>query len=301
MSEVIDTIRNTSQTYAIVGVPCFIKAIRLLAREDSKIRDRIKFCIGLTCGHFKSARFADMFAWQCGVAPSDLISIDFRVKLPGRDANNYGVKVIGLQNGREVQCTKINREFYGYLWGHGFFKYYACDYCDDVFAETADISFGDAWLEQYLKDYQGTNIVIIRNKLFLDLIERGITQGRLNLNDISASKVAKSQDAGLRHRRQGLSYRLYLKDKAGQWRPPKRVSPGFEHLNNKLRKIFVLREKMSQESHFAFDEALNKGSFNVFKSRMDKLLRKYNSLYGRTLWKRMSLRVKKIAKKVLSK
>jgi len=301
MSEVINTIRHTTQTYAIVGVPCFIKAIRLLAREDEKIRDNVKFCIGLTCGHLKSARFADMFAWQCDVAPRNLVSIDFRVKLPNHDANNYGIQVTGLQNGHEVQCTKMNREFYGYLWGYGFFKYNACDYCDDVFAETADISFGDAWLEQYLKDYKGTNIVIIRNKLFQNLIKQGISQGRLHLNDIGANEVAKSQDAGLRHRRQGLSYRLYLKDQAGQWRPPKRVGPGCEHINNKLRKIFVLREKMAEESHLAFDEALNKGNFNLFKKRMDKLLRKYNSLYGRTLRKRVSSGVKRLVKKVFSK
>ncbi len=298
MSEVINIIRHTSQTYAIVGVPCFIKAIRLLAREDAKIRDRTQFCIGLICGHFKSTRFADMFAWQCGVAPGDLLSIDFRVKVPGRNANDYGVKVIGLQNGREVQCTKMNHELYGYLWGYGFFKYHACDYCDDIFAETADVALGDAWLPRYAKDYKGTNIVVIRNKLILELIERAISQNRLHLDDISANEVANSQDAGLRHRRDGLSYRLYLKDKAGQWRPPKRVRPGAEHLNDKLRKIHILRAKMAEESHLVFYEALNASSFNLFKSRMDQLLKKYNYLYGRTLWKRTYLRVKRIAKKV---
>ena len=34
-------------------------------------------------------------------------------------------------------------------WGAGFFQNPACDWCDDVVAETADIAFGDAWVEPY--------------------------------------------------------------------------------------------------------------------------------------------------------
>ena len=28
-------------------------------------------------------------------------------------------------------------------------KYKACDFCDDVFGEVADVVFGDAWVEKY--------------------------------------------------------------------------------------------------------------------------------------------------------
>ena len=37
-------------------------------------------------------------------------------------------------------------------WGAGFFQNPACDACDDVVAETADMSFGDAWVEPYASD-----------------------------------------------------------------------------------------------------------------------------------------------------
>src|SRR3546814_19586796 len=48
-------------------------------------------------------------------------------------------------------------------WGAGFFQNRACDFCDDVVAETADIAFGDAWVEPYSSDGRGTNVVVVRS------------------------------------------------------------------------------------------------------------------------------------------
>ena len=58
---------------------------------------------------------------------------------------------------REMRTSVVKRsnEFYGTHWGYNFFRYSACDACDDVFAETADISVGDAWLDGYIDDPMG--------------------------------------------------------------------------------------------------------------------------------------------------
>lgn len=296
MSEVLDLVRKRPGRYAIVGVPCFIKAVRLLAKQDPIIGERIRFCIGLVCGHLKSTRFAEMFGWQCEVQSGNLLSINFRKKIPNQDANRYGIEVVGNQDNQEVRITKSNHDFYGYLWGHGFFKYQACDYCDDVIAETADVVVGDAWLPQYVKDSDGTNVVVVRNPLIQDLIESGIASGRLNLDCISADEVAKSQDAGLRHRRDGLAYRLHLKDKVGSWRPLKRIKAQFNHINRKQKKIFELRILMASQSHIAFEKALEVGSFDYFKSSMNPIIEKYDRLYKPGFLKSLMLILKKLIK-----
>ncbi len=174
ISEVMQLVREQPGRYAIVGIPCFIKAVRLLMQQDALIAERIRFCIGLICGHLKSMRFAEMFAWQCGIEPDKLLSIDFRKKLPGADANKYGIEVAGLKNSQVVTVVKPVHDLYGSDWGLGFFKYKACDYCDDVVAETADVVVGDAWLPQYIKDSQGTNVIVVRHPIIQDLLERGI-------------------------------------------------------------------------------------------------------------------------------
>lgn len=287
MSKVIQQIREQPGRYAVVGVPCFIKAIRLLAKVDTVICDRITFCIGLVCGHLKSTRFADMFAWQCGIPPGQLQSINFRKKLPGRNANRYGVEVVGMRNGQSVTETKPNNEFFGFLWGHGFFKYQACDFCDDVLAETADMTVGDAWLPQYVEDSQGTNVLVVRHPLLQQLLQQGQETGRLQLDLITAQQVAQSQDAGLRHRREGLSYRLHLQDKARKWRPQKRVQPEKMRLRPKFRKVHQVRMALAKASHHAFALAIKNRDFNLFKQVMEPKIKEYNSARKPYVWQRL--------------
>ena len=67
MSEVLETIRREPGRYAVVGVPCFVKAVQLLRREDPVMRERIVATLGLFCGHMKSTRLIESFALQMDV------------------------------------------------------------------------------------------------------------------------------------------------------------------------------------------------------------------------------------------
>ncbi|WP_035139937.1 Coenzyme F420 hydrogenase/dehydrogenase, beta subunit C-terminal domain [Fischerella sp. PCC 9605] len=300
MSEVMQLVRERPGNYAIVGIPCFIKAVRLLMRQDPVLAERIQFCVGLICGHLKSMRFAEMFAWQCGIEPGNLLAIDFRKKLPNAEANCYGVEVTGWQDGQIVTHVSPVRDLYGHDWGLGFFKYKACDYCDDVVAETADVVVGDAWLPQYIKDSQGTNIIVVRHPFIRDLIEKGVRTGQLHLDCISADQVAQSQTSGFHHRREGLAYRLYLTDRRNEWRPWKRVQPQAKHLMPNLKKRQLMRIALAAESHVAFKDAVDAREFSLFKRRLDPLVQQYRKLYQQPLWRRAVGRVKKLVKHLLS-
>ncbi|BBD60666.1 hypothetical protein NIES2109_34650 [Nostoc sp. HK-01] len=302
ISEVIQMLREQPGRYVIVGVPCFIKAIRLLMKQDPIIAERIKFCVGLICGHLKSIHFAQMFAWQGGIKPGDLLEFDFRYKLTDRGANQYGMKAVGLKDGEVIEYVSPVRDLYGWDWGHGFFKYKACEYCDDVIAEAADIVVGDAWLPKYVNDSQGTNVVVVRNVVIQKLIEKGINTGNLHLNAITADEVAKSQSSGLNHRREGLAYRLYLADKRGEWRPNKRVKSQVSHLSGQLQKRQELRMKLGEESHIAFQKAIKSGQFSVFPKNMNFLVLQYQLTYPSTvLWKQFIQKCKKFIKSLLVK
>jgi coenzyme F420 hydrogenase subunit beta len=302
MSEIIQIIRDRPGQYAVVGIPCFIKAVRLLIRQDPIIAKRIKFCIGLVCGHLKSAAFAKMFAWQVGIEPNNLVSFDFRKKLPNTPANHYGIEATGEKDGKIVTYSSSVRDLYGHDWGLGFFKYKACDYCDDVVAETADISIGDAWLPQYQNDSQGTNVVIVRNPVLYALVEKARASKQLKLDLISSEDVINSQRAGFGHRRDGLAYRLYLTDKKREWRPPKRVKPQANHIDTVTQKRFRLRSLISQLSHREFDNAVKAGRFSIFQKGMDPMIRAYRETYlppKSPLWKRAIRRFKKYFVEVL--
>jgi Coenzyme F420-reducing hydrogenase, beta subunit len=73
-SGVIKRALETPGRYAFVGVPCFVKAIRLLQEQLPVLNERIVFTLSLFCGHLKSTGFAKAFAWQLGIPPDNLVA-----------------------------------------------------------------------------------------------------------------------------------------------------------------------------------------------------------------------------------
>lgn len=277
-SEVLKTVKEVPGRYAIVGIPSFIMSIRLLAENDIIIKERIKFTIGLICGHQKSSKVAEAFAWQVGIKPGDLKYIDFRSKLPGKKSSQYGVKMVGLVNGEHVSIIKPINELIGDNWGEGYFKVIASDYTDDVMNETADITLGDAWLPEYTNDSLGNNVVIVRNPEIDLMIKEGIKYGKLKMDAVHKDVILKSQAAHFRHTHDELAYRLYKKDKNKEWRPEKRVTAS-KNLPYFRRKIQDLREEISIQSHIIYKKALELDDFNYFKEEIGKLSKKYKRVY----------------------
>lgn len=244
MTGVLRTLRSTPGRYAVVGVPCFIKALQLLRREDPVLRERIVYTLGLFCGHMKSARFVDSFAWQMGVAPQTVRRVEYRLKDPSRPASTYTAQLT-LEDGSEVR-----RDWWNLAdgdWGAGFFQYSACNFCDDVVGETADISFGDAWVEPYSSDGRGTNVVVVRTRELQEVVDAAIAAGRLHLEPVDSEFIHRTQAAGFRQRREGLAYRLTW-PRAGL-RPRKRTAPDARSLPSRRKLIYRMRALISAGSH----------------------------------------------------
>jgi len=275
MSRVLEHIRKTPGRYAVVGLPCFIKAVRQLSEIDPIIKERVTYCIGLVCGHLKSTGLSECFAWQSNIEPGQLEEIDFRVKLEDRAASHYGVYMRG--GGREEM--KPVRGFMGGNWGHNLFRYPACDFCDDVFSETADISVGDAWLPQYEQDSKGSSVIVLRNIELSQLIKSAIEMGGVAFDESSAEKIGQSQAGGLRDRREGLAYRLWMKQSAQEWSPTKRIAPCRKGVSSQRQKLYRLRFKMGRESHQAWQKAKCDGNMDIFTSFFNKANVKYKKAY----------------------
>ncbi|RDC64814.1 Coenzyme F420 hydrogenase/dehydrogenase, beta subunit C-terminal domain [Adhaeribacter pallidiroseus] len=247
LSEILKIIREVPGRYAVVGIPCFIKAVQLLRREDPVIRERIKFTLGLFCGHMKSARFVESFAWQMNVPVNQVEQVEYRLKDHNHPANWYNAQLT-LRNGQ-----KVNRLWWHLAdgdWGAGFYMNSACNYCDDVVAETADISFGDAWVEPYSSDGKGTNVVVVRSPVIEQLVANAIQENRLELKAVDAEFVHQTQAAGFRQRREGLAYRLTWQKKGVK--PRKRVAPDAKTPTRQRKLIYRTRYYISAWSNRVF-------------------------------------------------
>ncbi|MFL6830461.1 MAG: Coenzyme F420 hydrogenase/dehydrogenase, beta subunit C-terminal domain [Sphingomicrobium sp.] len=272
LSVVLAEIRAAPGRYAIIGVPCFIKAVHLLRRVDPVIRERVTHTLGLFCGHMKSAAMIESFAWQLGTELEHVRGLDYRIKDESRPANWYRAQL-------ELADGSAAAKDWWHLadgdWGAGFFQNPACDWCDDVVAETADVSFGDAWVEPYSSDGRGTNVVIVRTKALVQLIEDARRDGRLELTPVDAEFVARTQAAGLRHRRDGLAYRL-------TWRrrgivPSKRVAPSAA-LPIRRKLVYRMRRAIAWLSHRVFRAARALRRPRIYTVWARATLRLYQSL-----------------------
>lgn len=247
LSGVIGEMKRNPGRYAVVGIPCFIKAVHLLCRHDPVLRERLAFTLGLFCGHMKSARFVESFAWQMDAEMDAVAGVDYRLKNPERPANWYTAHL------RFKDGSTKSKDWWHLVdgdWGAGFFQNSACNFCDDVVAETADISFGDAWVEPYSSDGRGTNVVVVRSPVLQRLVARAADEGRLDLSEVDSAFVVRTQAAGFRQRREGLAFRLSWPRRGV--RPRKRVAPKWKGLPARRMLVYWLRSSISAQSHRVF-------------------------------------------------
>ncbi len=291
LDQVLEIIKNKKQRYLLVGIPCMIKAVRLLAEESMVFKSSVVFTLGLVCGHIKSKAFSEMLGWELGVNPDKLGAIDFRNKLEGYGANQYGITVQEKDSNKVIESKPVN-EMFGTNWGLGYFKSKACDFCDDVTAETADVTIGDAWLPEYVHESAGTNIVIVRNKKLDHIFQTALTEQRLYLEKISPERVVLSQNSGINHRRAGLSFRLSQKIRSQEVAPKKRILPS-ENFPTKFKKIQNLRIQLRDQSHLSFYAAKKLNRFDTFKEEMMPLNKQYAALYKTPLHRKIITRIKR--------
>ncbi len=272
-SGVLALLTQNNKRYAFVGVPCFVKAVRLLQISRAIPEDRVRYCIGLVCGHLKSRYFAEYLAWQKGIAPNTLAAIDFRYKLLDKPASQYGFSV--RKRGSDQAEIHPMSSVRGRDWGEGMFKNPACEFCDDVLAECADIAVGDAWLPGYVDDPRGSNVAVIRNDTIDRILLEAQKRAELVLDEVTPEQVAASQDAGLRHRRQGLSHRLARRKEAGRWIPEKRVPVKLAD-DPKRQRIYDLRLQIAEQGSRLFVAARRRGDLAAFERDMRPLISRYH-------------------------
>lgn len=217
LATALDKIRTMEGKVAVTGVACFVKGLRLLQHYDPYWLDKIKFIVGIICGGVKSSFFADYLASKSGVS-GKYAQPQFRIKDFKSKALDYSYGCVD-EKGKSHQ---IKMHTVGDMWGTGLFKNNACDFCDDVTTELADISLGDAWIPPYDQDGKGTNVIVTRSLLADQLIREGIKNKELSVEILDKDKFLSSQQGSFNHRHKGLNYRIKQAVRKRYNIPPKR-------------------------------------------------------------------------------
>lgn len=203
ISSVIREIRRSeNETWAVVGVPCLCAAVQ---RAKPILNDKVKFVFGLACGMYQNVFYTDLLLAESGINKDEVASIRYRVKTDIGPANNYGFQAIDI-NGKVGKLIPYKGLPY-FLGKHAFFRQNACNFCMDVFAESADACFMDAWLPNFTKDPKGSSLIIVRNREIQELFASWQSEGELSLDKISPVKIVLSQKGHVRRKRELIEMR----------------------------------------------------------------------------------------------
>lgn len=262
LEQVLNELANVTGQVAIVGVACFVKAIRLAQMKRPELKIKVPFLVGIICGGIKSSFFTEYLASKVNIEKEKIGKPDYRIKDLRSTAGDYS---FGCKDKMTGQAAQIKMKMVGDMWGTGLFKASPCDFCDDVTTELADVSLGDAWIEPYVRDGAGTNVIITRSKLANEIILKGMQNEEIVIDSISVDDVIYSQRGSFNHRHNGLGFRRKIAKLNGRFVPPKRFDKeriSVEFAVVQLLRLFIRRMSLllwSKNSNAAvFDAKIRK-------------------------------------------
>ncbi len=215
ISGIIEEINsNREERWAIVGVPCLCAAIR----NSRRLRKHVSFVFGMACGMYQNTFYTEMLLAKSGVDRENIVNIQYRRKSDGALPSDYRFR--GTDNrgsGKEIQYHGLPY----FLGKNAYFRLNACNFCMDVFAETADACFMDAWLPAYRQEPKGTSLVVIRNREVSELFQQGLDEGEIWIDEISPEEVIASQRGHVRRKRELIYMRRGMRepDDTGRTKP----------------------------------------------------------------------------------
>jgi len=265
LSDMMSKIEELDGRIAIVGIGCFVKAIRLAQYYNPYLKEKISFIIGIICGGIKSKYFTEYLASKVGIDKQNIQGPLYRIKDLKSTANDYS---FGCRNKESQKYKSIKMRTVGDMWGTGLFKANACDYCDDVTTELADISLGDAWLPPYQKDGRGTNVIVVRSHQAQTIINAEIKNDEISLEPLPLERFLSSQQGSFNHRHKGLSLRIKHASKKKKLIPPKRIVD--ERSTLPFQIVQIIRKRVRCKS---IETWINFPNAQVFDSKMKKLLK----------------------------
>lgn len=224
-SRVLKQILKEDGKYAVVGLPCHIYGIRKAQKHSKKLRERIKYILGMVCGHGVSASFTDFLIDCTGVARDAVKTIDYRDKTGTERSLNYSFAITPKDYGNRCIRLPFQESILGQVWLKRMFVPNVCDYCDDVFSELADATFMDAWLQEQIKDPKGNSIVIVRNPTIARLLFDANESGQCRLTEIDKETAIRSQHGGIEYKRNQIRGRLWFVRNKKRWVPERRKIP----------------------------------------------------------------------------
>ncbi len=203
LKEVCDLIKSSSDTLAIVGLPCDISHLKRWLENNPEQNKKVLWTIGLLCGQNSKTDYVDAITEDLEKRHQQKIkSFTFR------EDHWRGNSIAEFENGQSVRVTYSKYEDYRNLY---FFTEDKCHSCTDHFAYKSDISAGDLWLFRLKKSKIKHTGLITRHARASKLIEECHLRGALHAEKIPIEMMMEAQQ-----RTGPYHYRISARSQAGR-------------------------------------------------------------------------------------
>lgn len=189
----LKTVLNENKKFAFVGLPCHLRALEIFLENNPVSAKKILYKFSLCCSHNVSNNVFDYVLHKLKLHKTDINSFIYR----GDGWPEY--LKFKLSNEKSIKFSKD-------LWNNLFLSFFYtpkhCFNCYDLCGETSDISFADAWLDEYCqKESSGFSLIFPHTKSGQDLIEKMSEQKIIEIKSHSVSDVLKAQKIGLMYKK----------------------------------------------------------------------------------------------------
>ena len=197
----LSEICNLDGKFAVVGLPCHIHGIRKWEQMAPGMKEKIVLHFGLYCANTNTIFGTEYFLRQYNIDPERVKNIKYRGDgWPGKF-------VVTLNDGtvEEIRRGTTETTLKGKLLFSSAFHYDfqmpRCLTCIDLTSELADISFADPWNKRFLqKENKGKSMLVIRNEIGMQLIEKAVLNGIIKIEEADANEVRLSQNLEFKQR-----------------------------------------------------------------------------------------------------
>lgn len=201
-------LEKTKGYYAVVGLPCYIHALRKYQKVSKKMRERIKFTIGLYCNVVFEPYIFDDLCDFTGINKQDVVNFEFR------HGTWPGGVVAQFRDGSVKKPLKFEEMKDTFNSLKLFYTAPRCNMCIDFSAEYADISVGDPWLRgpdgQYLFE-DGRTTVLTRTEVGDELVRMAAADDYIQVLEIPLKTYMVNFEKNAKYKRDFVPKNITLR------------------------------------------------------------------------------------------
>ena len=181
-NEIIQILDKNEDIYCFIGKPCDIAALVNLFRIYPKYEKRIKLKVSLICAGIPS------------YTGTNVLVNKFKPTFPIRNLKYRGDGWPGYFSFID-SANKTYKTTYDDSWGKTLNRYLnnRCKICPEGIGILADIAVGDSWETKngypVFNENKGRSLIIVRNKIGLDLITKINNSNKISIMDIDINRL----------------------------------------------------------------------------------------------------------------